>query len=142
MQAPLPVPGASPPTTSAGEVVTAYLTAYLSGDIPTARSMIKDDFSFRAPLLESTASKDVFFAGAERKASYIRSFSILRQWEDGNEVSTLYRLEVSTSSGSASMLMHEWHTTSSGQIASTVMLFDSAAPAARLLQEALKAPQG
>jgi hypothetical protein len=134
-------PNATPPTPSAAEVVTEYLTAYLSGNIPKARSMIGADFVFRAPLIENTATTDVFFAGADRKARYIRSFAILRQWENGDEVSTLYRIDVNTPSGNASMLMHEWHTTASGQIVSSVMLFDTAAPAARLLGDALTAPE-
>ncbi len=133
-------PDASPPAPSAAEVVTEYLTAYLSGNIPKAKSMIRGDFSFRAPLIENTATSDVFFAGADRKAGYLRGFTILRQWEDADEVSTLYQIDVNTPSGNASMLMHEWHTTASGQIVSTVMLFDTAAPAARLLHDALMAP--
>ncbi|MGH9054437.1 MAG: hypothetical protein ACRDYY_01005 [Acidimicrobiales bacterium] len=130
----------NPVRPSAGAVVTEYLTAYLSGDIARAQSMVSADFSFRAPLIEVTATKDVFFAGSDRKAGYIRAFRILRQWESDDEVSTLYEIDVETSAGTASLLMHEWHTISAGQIASSVMLFDTAASAAMLLHDALAAP--
>jgi len=120
-------------------VVTEYLTAYLSADISKASSMVREDFSFRAPLVENTADKAIFFAGSERKAAYVRGFRILRQWQDGDDVSTLYELDIRTREGEASLLMHEWHKLAAGQIASTVMLFDTAAPGARLLHQALGA---
>jgi len=83
----------------------------------------------------------VFFAGSDRKAGYIGGFKILRQWEDGDEVSTLYEIDIRTREGAASLLMHEWHTLAGGQIASSLMLFDTAAPAVRLLHAALSAPE-
>ncbi len=129
------------PADSGARIVTEYLTAYLSGEISTASQLVREDFSFRAPLIEAAASKGVFLAGSDRKASYVRAFRILRQWEDGDEVSTLYEIDIQTSEGAASLLMHEWHTLAAGRIASSVMLFDTAAPAARLLYEALSGPE-
>lgn len=139
MPAPRPTYDVRSPASSAARIVTEYLTAYLSGEPPKASSMVREDFSFRAPLIETAGTKDVFFAGSDRKAAYIRAFRILRQWEDGDEVSTVYEIDIQTSEGAASLLMHEWHTLAAGQIASSVMLFDTAAPAARLLHEALSA---
>jgi ketosteroid isomerase-like protein len=126
---------ASIPTASA--IVTGFLTAFFSGALDRARSMVRDDFSFRAPLIETTASKDVYFAGSDRKVRFVRDLRIVRQWEDANEVSTVYEIDVETPAGRASMLMHEWHTIRDNQLTSTVMIFDTEARAAQLLREAL-----
>jgi predicted SnoaL-like aldol condensation-catalyzing enzyme len=126
---------------SPAAVVTSYLTAYLSGEIATAQSLVRDDFSFRAPLIETGGTKDAYFAGSGQKARYIQGFRILRQWQDGDEVAAVYEIDVQTPAGAASMLMHEWHTIRDGKIASTVMIFDMAARAAQLLHDALM-PEG
>ena len=101
--------------------------------------MVREDFVFRAPLIEGHSDKAAYFSGAANKAKHIRAFRILRQWADNNEVSTFYELDIETSVGSATMAISEWHTVVSGQIASTFMVFDSNAKAARLLGNALGA---
>lgn len=126
---------------SPAAIVTSCLTAYLSGEIAKAQSLVRDDFSFRAPLMETGATKDVYFAGSDQKTQYIQDFRILRQWQDADEVATVYEIDVQTPAGAASMLMHEWHTVRAGKIASTVMIFDTAARAAQLLHDALM-PEG
>jgi hypothetical protein len=132
-------PGRRPESSirNAGAVVSEYLTAYLSGNIDHARSLVREDFWFRAPLIETTATKDVYFAGSDEKLALIRDFRIVAQWEGGDEVSTVYEIDVQTPAGTASMLMHEWHTVHDGQLTSTVMIFDTAARAAQLLGDAL-----
>ena len=124
---------------SAANTVDEFLAKYLLGDLEAARGMVREDFSFRAPLLEAAAGKDAYFAGSEQKVRSIAGFRILRQWEQDGEVSTLYELDVHTSQGAASLLMHEWHSVTAGKIASTTMLFDTAAPAVQLLSQALAA---
>jgi ketosteroid isomerase-like protein len=124
-------------TLNTAAIVNEFLASFLSGDIDRAQSMVRDDFTFRAPLIEDAATKEAFFAGSQRKASHVRDFRIVRQWEDGAEVSTVYEIDVDTSAGAASMLMHEWHTVRDGQLASTIMSFDTGAPAAQLLRDAL-----
>lgn len=123
------------------EVVREFLQAFFSGDTETARTYIGDDFSFRAPRIEGRGDQAAFFGGAEAKARYVRNLRILRQWEDGDDVSTVYELEVETPDGSASLLMHEWHLVNDGQITSSVMVFDTDAPAARLIAQALMGSQ-
>lgn len=98
---------ASDPASPAA-IVTTYLTAYLSGEIATAQPPARDDFSFRAPLAETAGTKDVYFAGPDQKARYIRDFRILRQWQDADEVATVYEIGVQAPAGTASMFMHEW----------------------------------
>lgn len=127
------------PAVSGGDaaaVVQRYLEVFLSGDIDAAQRLVRRDFRFRAPLIE-VGSRDTWFAGAEAKMRYIRGFRVLRQWHEGADVSTLYELDVRTAAGSAHLLVHEWHTVEDGQLASSVMLFDTSARAAQLLHDAL-----
>ncbi len=57
-----------------------YLTTYLCGDVDRAHSLVGDDFVFQAPLVETTATKEAFFAGVEHKLALIRDHRILRMW--------------------------------------------------------------
>jgi ketosteroid isomerase-like protein len=119
------------------EVSTAFLTRFFTGDIARAASMVSPDFSFRAPLQDAPAGKAAYFGGAEKKSRFVKGFRILRQWEDGPEVSTLYEIRIETPEGKASLVISDWHTIREGQVASIVMVFDSAARAAHLLGAAL-----
>jgi predicted SnoaL-like aldol condensation-catalyzing enzyme len=118
------------------EIVTRFLSSYHGGRIADARAMITEDFSFRAPLVDE-GSQEVFFAGAEEKSALVRDFRVLRQWEDGDDISTLYEIEVETEAGAASMLMHEWHHIRDRSIDSTVMVFDTVSRAAELIRAEL-----
>jgi hypothetical protein len=118
------------------EIVTRFLSSYHGGRIGDARAMLTEDFSFRAPLVDE-GSQEVFFAGAEEKSALVRGFRVLRQWEDGDDVSTLYEIDIETKAGAASMLIHEWHHIRDGSIDSTVMVFDTVAPAAELIRAEL-----
>jgi predicted SnoaL-like aldol condensation-catalyzing enzyme len=118
------------------EIVTRFLSSYHGGRIADARAMITEDFSFRAPLVDE-GSQEVFFAGAEEKSALVRNFRVLRQWADGDDVSTLYEIEVETEAGAASMPMHEWHHIRDGFIDSTVMVFDTVSRAAELIRAEL-----
>lgn len=126
------------PTTPSA-LVTAFLEAFLSGEIDRARAMVTEDFSFRAPLHQGSGDQAAYFAGAEHKTRFIRAFRILRQWVDGDQVATFYELDVQTREGAATMAMSEWHTLRDGRLASTCMVFDSNAKAATLLRAALGA---
>ena len=121
------------------QLATAFLRAFMSGDVATASAMVSDDFSFQAPLHRGRGDKAAYFAGAQEKARFIRAFRMLRQWADGDEVSTLYELDIQTSEGAATMAMSEWHTVRGGRLASTYMVFDSGARAVALLRNALSA---
>ncbi|HEX4215814.1 MAG TPA: hypothetical protein VIA06_21050 [Candidatus Dormibacteraeota bacterium] len=122
---------------TAAETVTEFLSAFLVGSLTRAVEMVREDFTFRAPLIEGTASRETFFAGAEEKRRFLRGFRVVRQCSIGTEVSTLYEIDVETGKGSASMLLNEWHTVREGRLASSIMTFDTAASAARLLGDAL-----
>ncbi len=120
------------------DLVVTFLNAFMSGDTETAERLVGDDFSFRASLREGVGDRAAYFAGAKAKAKYIEDFRVLRQWEDGDDVSTLYELDIRTPQGSATVPMSEWHTVRDGKIGSTFMVFDGDAKAVHLMRDALR----
>jgi len=113
-------------TGAAARIVSDYLTALYAGDFDTARALVTDDFSFRGPFIE-TSGKDAFFKGAEGLKRIARGHSLLRQWVDGDNVCSVYELHLETPAGAGSVPMSEWHAVRGGQLASGLVLFDSAA---------------
>ncbi|MEW2624746.1 nuclear transport factor 2 family protein [Streptomyces sp. NPDC048106] len=134
----MPLTPETAPTPPPATVVADFLAAFFSGDIARARTAVSEDFSFRAPLMTTGGTEAEFFAGAERKTELIQDFRILRLWEDGDEVSCVYEIDVRTPAGHASMLLHEWHVVREGRVAETTMIFDTQAQAAHLIHDALR----
>ncbi len=118
-----PVPDASAETTAA---VNEYLTAFYRGDFDRAAAVVADGFCFEGPFLQVTG-KDAFFAGAQGLRQVVRGHRLVRQWADGNEVSSLYEVDLATQAGQGSVLMSEWHKVDAGQITSGRVVFDTAA---------------
>jgi hypothetical protein len=96
-----------------------------------------DDFHFRAPFHQEEGGKEAYFAGAEKKAHFIREFRILQQWEEGSDVSTIYELDLGTGDSHAQIMMSEWHKVREGRIASSLMIFDTNAEAVDVMRKAL-----
>lgn len=119
------------------EVVTRFLTHFYAGRLDEARAMLTPNFSFQAPLADGGSRED-YFAGADKKVGLIEGFRVVRQWEDGSDVATLYEIDVETDAGSAAMRMFEWHRVRGHSIESTVMVFDTVAAAADLLRIELR----
>ena len=106
--------------------VSRYLAAFYSGDFATARSVLADGFSFHGPFVQATGA-DAFFAAAEGLRSLVRGHRLLRQVCDGEEVCSLYEVDLETPTGAGSVPMSEWHVVRDGRIASGRVLFDTAA---------------
>ncbi len=123
--------------TTPAETVTEFLRAFMSGDSDRAWHMATDDFHFRASQHEDEGDKNAYFAGSREKAKFIDHFRILRQWEDGDQVSTIYELSIRTPEGRGSMTLSEWHTVRDEQVASTFMVFNAKAKAVSLMGRAL-----
>lgn len=123
--------------TSNAEIVASFLKAFMSGDIDRASQMVSEDFSFRASLQDGAGNKAAYFAGARDKARFLEAFRILHQWEDGDEVSTIYELDIHTKEGAATVPMSEWHKVRNGKIASTFMIFNGNAKGVHLMRDAL-----
>jgi hypothetical protein len=111
---------------TASLAVSAYLAAFYSGDFARARSMVATDFAFRGPFLQ-VEGRDAFFDGAAGLLPIVRGHRVLRQWADGDDVCSLYEVNLETSLGAGSILMSEWNTVRSGLLTSGCVVFDTAA---------------
>lgn len=113
-------------TVKPADIVNAYLAAYTSGDVDRAASLVCEDFSFRGPM-QSTAGRSAFRKIAAHVAANARGHRVVRQWQDGDEVCTIYQLCVcvETDAEATSVLVSEWNTVRAEQVASSLMLFDT-----------------
>ena len=111
---------------TASEVFNNYLSAFGSNDMERARALVADDFSFDGPMLQ-VQGKDAFFEAMSGLPSIMKGHKILKQFEDGDEVCSIYDFEIETPAGSGSVTMSEWCTVEDGQLKSARLLFDTAA---------------
>lgn len=106
-------------------VFRSYLEAFTSGDIDGAMELITDDFSFVGPILQSEG-KEAFLAGSQAAQAMAKGHRMLRQFEDGDEVVSIYEFEVGPPATPGSVLMAEWNTVRDGKLASARLIFDTA----------------
>jgi hypothetical protein len=111
---------------SASRIVDAYLTAFYSGDFGAARSVVTHDFSFSGPFIQ-VDGRDAFFDGAAGLRTIVRGHRLVRQWEDDDDVCSLYEFHIETQAGAGSVLASEWHTARNGRLTSGRLIFDSSA---------------
>jgi hypothetical protein len=106
------------------EVVNAYLAAYPSGNVDRAASLVSEDFSFQGPM-QTTAGRTALRRIAAHVAANARGHRVLRQWQDDDEVCTIYQLSVEMGNEATSLLVSEWNKVRGWQVASSLMLFDT-----------------
>jgi YHS domain-containing protein len=111
-------------TVKPAEIVNAYLTAYTSGDVDRAASLVSENFSFQGPM-HATAGRSALRKIVAHVAANARGHRVLRQWQDGDEVCTIYQLSVETDAEATSVLVSEWNIVRGGQVASSLMVFDT-----------------
>lgn len=112
-------------TSTPVEVVNEYLSGFYSGDFTRAAATLAADFSFQGPFLR-VEGRDGFLNGAHGLRPVVRGHRLLRQWRDGDEVCSIYEVDLHTPAGSGSVVMSEWHTVRGGQLASGRVVFDTA----------------
>jgi ketosteroid isomerase-like protein len=110
---------------SSAAVVRTYLDAFASGDLDGVASLVTDDFSFAGPILQSEG-KAAFIEGSRTAQAIAAGYTMLRQFEDGDEVVSIYEFEVGPPATPGKVLMTEWNTIRGGKLASTRLVFDTA----------------
>ena len=118
----------------AAQVFEQYLNAFTSGDIGAAKELVAEDFSFNGPMLQAN-NKETFFAGAAGLKSMVDGYRMLRQWEDGDEVCSVYEFKIKSPVARGSVLMSEWTTVRDGKLAASRLIFDTAAFGALMPQQ-------
>ena len=113
-------------TATPTKVVNEYLTALSAGDFDTVATLVADEFSFRGPLAQADG-RDEFIASASRMGPIVRGHELLRQWEDGGDVCSIYDFRVETPAGAGSVVMSEWCSVRDGRLTSSRLIYDAAA---------------
>jgi ketosteroid isomerase-like protein len=114
---------------SSAEVFREYLDRFTAGDLAGASELLADDFSFYGPMLQAEG-RDAFLEGASGLGPMVRGNQMLRQWEDGEEVCSVYEFKVETPVGAGSIPMTEWARVRDGKLVSARLIFDTAQMAA------------
>jgi ketosteroid isomerase-like protein len=113
----------------AAEIFRTYLERFTSGDTAGAAELLTDDFRFHGPFQQSEG-KAAFLAGSAQLGPIMRGAQIHRQWQDGDEICSIYDFKIETPAGAGSIPMAEWNTVRDGKLASARLIFDTAAMAA------------
>ena len=114
---------------SGTEVFRLYLERFTSGDVDGAAELLTEDFTFVGPILQAN-NKAEFLTGSAGLGPMVRGCEMHRQWLDGDEVCSIYDFKIETPAGSGSIPMAEWSVVRDGKLASSRLLFDTAAMAA------------
>jgi ketosteroid isomerase-like protein len=114
---------------SNAEIFRTYLERFTSGDREGAAELLTDDFRFHGPMLQSDG-KAAFLEGSAGLCPIMRGAHVHRQWEEGDEVCSIYDFKIETPAGVVSIPMAEWDTVRDGKLASARLIFDTAAMAA------------
>lgn len=114
---------------SNAEIFRTYLQRFTSGDTDGAFELLTDDFRFHGPLLESEG-KAAFLEGTAALGPIMRGSEVHRQWEEGDELCSIFDFKIETPAGTGSIPMAEWVTFRDGKMASSRLIFDTANMAA------------
>jgi ketosteroid isomerase-like protein len=108
------------------DIVSGYLTAFYGGDFESAGTVLAEDFEFKGPFV-SVKGRDAFLQSAQGLRMTSRGHRLLKQWQDGDDICSVYDLSLQGPHKSGTVTMAEWHTVRDGKIQSALVLFDSAA---------------
>lgn len=106
-------------------IVRDYLDSFTSGDMDGAMALITDDFSFTGPMLQSEG-KEAFIEGAQAAQAIAKGYVMQRQFEDDDDVVSIYEFELGAPATPGKVLMTEWNTIRNGKLASARLVFDTA----------------
>jgi len=110
---------------SPAELVNEYLQAFYAGNFERAKTLVSDNFHFK-DLFVKAANKESFFQSAAPLAQIAKGHRILRQWVDGNEVCSIFEMNLETPVGKGVVTMCEWHTVRGGKLISRCVILDTA----------------
>jgi SnoaL-like domain len=109
------------------EVLTTYLDKFTAGNIDAVSQYIAEEFSFKGPILQ-TEGKQAFLEGLNPDLfNIMRGYTMLRQFEEGNEVCSIYEMHFETPVGKGSVLFAEWNHVADGQLTTSRVVFDTGA---------------
>jgi ketosteroid isomerase-like protein len=104
------------------EIVDRYYAAWGNKDIPTVRSLLHDDLSFRGPI-DTFNRADDYVASVQNLFAIVRGVEPQRVFVDGDDACTIYDLVTATPAGTAPVA--EWITVRGDKIAAIRVYFDA-----------------
>ncbi|QSO52007.1 nuclear transport factor 2 family protein [Alicyclobacillus curvatus] len=110
---------------SNAQIIAEYLHLYASGNAEQASLFLSDDVSFHGPMQQQLRGKAEVSEVIGHVPKGSTNLRILRQWEDGNDVCSIYEYDVNLPSGPVALLATEWHTLQGGKITSILINFDT-----------------
>src|SRR6266568_2466750 len=111
---------------SNAEIFRTYLQRFTSGDSAGTAELLTDDFRFYSPLQQSEGKVAFVEDAMARLAPIMRGFTMLHEWEQGDEVACFYDFKIETPIGAGSVPMAEWITFRDGKLAAARLFFDTA----------------
>ena len=75
--------------------------------------------------MQATAGRSALRKIVAHVKANARGHRVLRQWQDGDDVCTIYEFKFHTDGDATSLLVSDWNTVRSGQVASSLMIFDT-----------------
>jgi ketosteroid isomerase-like protein len=116
---------------SAAQIVEEYFDAWTSKDFDTARSLLRDDLSFRGPI-ETLADADSLIASLKGLAQIVTGADRRGLVEQNDQVCVIYDLHTLPVPDAP---VAEWYTVRDGKIAAIQAFFDARPFAAMFEQQ-------
>lgn len=105
------------------DVVERYYKAFDRKE-PGWRRLVSDDVSFVGPVQRASGIKE-FVALTEQFLQFHKGTRVVRRFEDGDDVCSIYEFALSTPSGAAmSCAVVEWARVAGGRIADLKLYYD------------------
>ena len=85
--------------------------------------VLADDVTFNGPLVQWTGKAE-FLEGFKQMAEGFGGIRMLKQFEDGDEVCSIFEMDMNTPKGPITANMSEWVKVSNGRITKAMLHFD------------------
>ncbi len=85
--------------------------------------VLADEVTFNGPLVQWTGKAE-FLEGFKQMAAGMAGVRMLKQFEDGGEVCSIFEMDLNTPKGPVTANMSEWVKVSNGRITSARLHFD------------------
>lgn len=85
--------------------------------------VLADDVTFNGPLVQWTGKAE-FLEGFAQMAEGMAGIRMLKQFENGDEVCSIFEMDMNTPKGPITASMAEWVKVSNGRIAAAKLHFD------------------
>lgn len=106
------------------EIVNRYLEAFTSGDRERTLALVGDRFTWSGPAQVHVPNRDLFSRVLDHASGGAHGHNLLRQWQDGAEVCSIYEWQVDGPQGPLMVLVSEWDTISDGRVTAARLIFD------------------